>query len=238
MSCPPETGCQQNDTRGKYCIFIDEAGFYELVFKSRLPTAKMFREWVFTKVLPSIRKYGYYKMKDSRIKQRVIFDGKKYYKHQVFSDYAASKNGNILSLKTKKILKMKNNKGYLRFKIYNEKLEKRINYSQHRFVFEVFKGPIPKCFEVDHVNNFKFDNRIKNLQLLTPKQNKQKSLCRLIKSIEIETGKEKRYNSIQEASNKLDIHFSTISNICCKRKSYKTATSKKNEKKYTFKYLY
>ena len=74
--CPPETGGQQNDTRGKYCIFIDEAGLYELVFKSRLPSAKMFREWVFTKVLPSIRKYGYYKIIDSRIKQRVIFEGK------------------------------------------------------------------------------------------------------------------------------------------------------------------
>ena len=32
--------------------FIDEAGFYELVFSSKLPTAKLFREWVFTKVLP------------------------------------------------------------------------------------------------------------------------------------------------------------------------------------------
>ena len=74
--CPPETGGQQNDTRGKYCIFLDEAGFYELVFKSRLPSAKMFREWVFTKVLPSIRKYGYYKIIDSKIKQRVLIDGK------------------------------------------------------------------------------------------------------------------------------------------------------------------
>ena len=217
--------------QGRWVIFIKEAGFYELVFRSRLPAAKIFREWVFTKVLPSIRKYGYYKIIDSRIKQRVIFDGKKYYKHQVFSDYAASKDGNILSLKTKKILKMtKDIGGYLYFTIYNKKIENHIKYSNHRFVFEVFKGPIPKCFEVDHVNNFKFDNRIKNLQLLTPKQNKQKSLCRLIKSIEIETGKEKMYNSIKEASIKLDIHFSTISNICCKRKSYKTATSKKNEK--------
>ena len=50
-----KTGGQQNDTRGKYCIFIDEAGFYELVFRSRLPSAKIFREWTFTKVLPSIR---------------------------------------------------------------------------------------------------------------------------------------------------------------------------------------
>ena len=61
----PETGRQQNDTRGKYCIFIDEAGFYELVFSSKLEAAKRFRDWVFTTVLPSIRKYGQYKMFDS-----------------------------------------------------------------------------------------------------------------------------------------------------------------------------
>ena len=74
--CPCETHGQQIDTRGKYCLFVDEPGFYELVFKSRLPSARIFREWVFAKVLPSIRKYGYYRMIDLRIKQRVIFDGK------------------------------------------------------------------------------------------------------------------------------------------------------------------
>ena len=104
-----ETPPQQNNTRGKYCLFVDEAGFYELVFRSRLPAAKMFREWVFTKVLPSIRKYGYYKTMDSRIKQRVIFDGKKYYKHPIFSNYAARKNGDIINVK-----KNKKNKDYKR----------------------------------------------------------------------------------------------------------------------------
>ena len=89
--CHPETGSQQIDTRGKYCLFVDEAGFYELVFRSRLPAAKMFREWVFSKVLPSVRKFGYYKNFDLRIKQRVIIDGVKYYKHPVFSNYAARK---------------------------------------------------------------------------------------------------------------------------------------------------
>ena len=54
LSCHPETGGQ---VQGRWIIFVDEPGFYELVFKSRLPAAKMFREWVFTKVLPSIRKY-------------------------------------------------------------------------------------------------------------------------------------------------------------------------------------
>ena len=175
-SCPREI---RDQVQGRWIIFIDEAGFYELVFKSRLPSAKMFREWVFAKVLPSIRKYGYYKTMDSRIKQRVIFEGKKYYKHPVFSNYAARKNGNILSLKSEKILKMtKDIGGYLRFQIYNEKLEKRINYSQHRFVFEVFRGPIPHCLEVDHINKVKYDNRIKNLQLLTPRQNLEKSKIR------------------------------------------------------------
>ena len=77
-------------SQGRWIIFVDEPGFYELVFKSRLQTAKMFREWVFAKVLPSIRKYGYYKMIDYRIKQRVIFEGEKYYKHQVFYNYAAN----------------------------------------------------------------------------------------------------------------------------------------------------
>ena len=224
------TGCSMT-------YFLDEAGFYELVFRSRLPKAKMFREWVFTKVLPSIRKYGYYRIFDSRIKQRVIFDGKKFYKHPVFNNYAANKNGDVLSLKSEKILKMEKNKGYLRFKIYNEKLEKRISYFQHRFVYEVFKGSITRYFEIDHVNNVKTDNRIKNLQLLTHKQNIEKSKNKPIISINIETGKEKRFISIKTASNKLNIDSSLISDICRKRKYHKRAKSKKDGCKYTFKFI-
>ena len=63
--CPCESRGQQIDTRGKYCIFINEPGFYELVFGSKLEFAKKFRQWVFNTVLPSIRKYGQYKMFDS-----------------------------------------------------------------------------------------------------------------------------------------------------------------------------
>ena len=60
-----ETPPQQNGTKGKYFTFINEPGFYELVFGSKLEFAKKFRQWVFTTVLPSIRKYGQYKMFDS-----------------------------------------------------------------------------------------------------------------------------------------------------------------------------
>ena len=35
------------ETRGcTFTFYINEAGFYELVFRSRLPAAKMFRQWV------------------------------------------------------------------------------------------------------------------------------------------------------------------------------------------------
>ena len=92
------------ETRGCTCTFyINEAGFYELVFRSRLPAAKMFRHWVFSKVLPSIRKYGYFKMFKSKLKQRVIIDGVKYYKHNVFTNYAASIDGDVINLKLKEL---------------------------------------------------------------------------------------------------------------------------------------
>ena len=99
-----QPGDSPGQVQGRWIIFLDEAGFYELVFKSRLPSAIIFREWVFSKVLPSIRKFGYYKNFDSKIKQRVIIDGKKYYKDLVFSNYAANKNGDVLSLKSERIL--------------------------------------------------------------------------------------------------------------------------------------
>ena len=226
-----------SDLRGKYFTFINESGFYSLVFSSKLETAKKFKRWVTSEVLPSIRKYGYYKLFDSRIKQRVIIDGVKYYKHQVFSNYAANKNGKVINVKTGRIIKMANSKGYLQFTICNKKLEKQKNYSQHRFVYEVFRGPIPSCLEVDHRNGIKNDNRIKNLQLLTPTQNKQKSKNRSIISINIENGKEREFISIKSASNKLEINCSKISNICCKRKYNKTATSKSDGCKYTFRFI-
>ena len=46
-------------------FFINESGFYSLVLSSKLETAKKFKKWVTSEVLPSIRKYGQYKIFDS-----------------------------------------------------------------------------------------------------------------------------------------------------------------------------
>lgn len=41
-------------------IIIDEAGFYSLVLRSKLPSAEAFQEWVTSEVLPTIRKHKMY----------------------------------------------------------------------------------------------------------------------------------------------------------------------------------
>ena len=220
------------------CVIINESGFYELVFKSRLPAAKMFREWVFEKVLPSIRKYGYFNMYKSIKKRRVIIDEVKYYKHPEFSNYAASKDGDVINVKKNKVMSMiKNNCGYLHFNIYNKDLKKIKTNLQHRFVYEVFNGKIPSHLEIDHLNENKTDNRIKNLQLLTHKQNIEKSKNKPIISTNIKTGEKRIFDSIKKTFIELDISRSNISNICKNKKSCKTATSKKDGCKYTFSYL-
>ena len=56
---------------------INESGFYSLVLLSKLPSAKKFKRWVTSEVLPSIRKNGAYiaeeKLRDSnaRLEERV-----------------------------------------------------------------------------------------------------------------------------------------------------------------------
>jgi len=39
---------------------INEGGLYSLIFSSKLPTAKAFKKWVTSEILPSIRKHGIY----------------------------------------------------------------------------------------------------------------------------------------------------------------------------------
>ncbi|MGM0316918.1 MULTISPECIES: phage antirepressor [Enterococcus] len=46
--------------RNQYPTLINESGVYDLIFGSNLPSAKKFKRWVTSEVLPAIRKHGIY----------------------------------------------------------------------------------------------------------------------------------------------------------------------------------
>ncbi len=57
-----DKGVTKCDTLGgaQNFIIINESGLYSLVLSSKLPTAKEFKRWVTSEILPSIRKHGAY----------------------------------------------------------------------------------------------------------------------------------------------------------------------------------
>ena len=48
-------------------------------------------------------------------------------------------------------------------------------YLQHRYVWEKHNGKIPKGMQIHHINGNKEDNRLENLALVTPSENKRMS---------------------------------------------------------------
>lgn len=59
---PEDKGVTKCDTLGgsQEMTVINESGLYSLIMSSKLPTAKQFKHWVTSEVLPTIRKHGGY----------------------------------------------------------------------------------------------------------------------------------------------------------------------------------
>lgn len=53
-------GLIDNLGRTQQTIFINESGLYSLILSSKLPSAKSFKHWVTSEILPTIRKTGGY----------------------------------------------------------------------------------------------------------------------------------------------------------------------------------
>ena len=71
-------------------FFINESGFYSLLLSSKLETAKKFKRWITSEVLPSIRKYDQYKLFDSPWNKMIMISNEKelHYKVvQLIKDY-------------------------------------------------------------------------------------------------------------------------------------------------------
>ena len=111
-----------------------------------------------------------YNIKDF-IKEFKIYNTVEFKKLDNFDNYFIYEDGRIFSFKLKRFLKPKDNgHGYKIVELRNNG-EKKICYI-HRLIYEVFKGPIQKGLEIDHANGIRSDNRLNNLRLLTPKENK------------------------------------------------------------------
>ena len=50
--------------QGREMVIINESGLYSLVLSSKLPSAKKFKRWVTSEVLPALRKTGQYQVKE------------------------------------------------------------------------------------------------------------------------------------------------------------------------------
>lgn len=93
--------------------------------------------------------------------------------------YQASNFGRIKSLERidalghrlkEKILKTARDRyGYYQVELYKNSIGKM--YLVHRLVWIAFNGQIPESMQVNHINEIKSDNRLKNLNLMTPKEN-------------------------------------------------------------------
>jgi len=98
-----------------------------------------------------------------------------------FTGYYIDTNGRVFTEKKgvrnlkgelRELKPSKKKTGYLYTNIYwGKKITERASLRIHRVVYETFVGIIPEGFVVDHINDIKDDNRLENLQLLTPKDN-------------------------------------------------------------------
>lgn len=109
--------------RTQHPTWINESGLYALIFGSKLESAKRFKHWVTSDVLPSIRKHGVYAvdelinnpemaikaftaLKEEREKNKVLIaDNQRMKPKEIFADAVASSKTSILIGDLAKILK-------------------------------------------------------------------------------------------------------------------------------------
>jgi hypothetical protein len=74
----------------------------------------------------------------------------------------------------------------------------------------------PVGLDIDHINRDKTDNRISNLRVVTHKENCNNTI-RVLNSkaivVKLQDGQEKRFSSVKEAAEMLNLHKSGINSV-------------------------
>lgn len=123
-------------------------------------------------------------------------------------------------------------KKYYSVKLYKNgvKTNKRVN----RLVWEAFNGSIPEGMEVNHIDENTKNNRLDNLNLMTPSENSNwgTRTNRIVKNAKLEKPVQQlsldgltvaEYKSVGEASRATGVCKISIMNVCNNKPKYLTA---------------
>lgn len=141
--------------------------------------------------------------------------------------YQVSNLGRVKSLnyhrtgKEKLFTPYKNRCGYLLVNF--RKNGKKTGYSVHTLVYSTFNGPIPDGMQVNHINEVKTDNRLENLNLMTPQENcnwgtRNERIGKMVAQFDKEGNLVDIFKTAREAENMLKIWGTTIIACCRHRK--------------------
>ena len=97
----------------------------------------------------------------------------------------------------------------------------------HRHVWREHYGEIPKNMQIDHINHNKHDNRIENLQLLTSKQNCQRSQG--VKGYRFDSRKKSRPYQAQRVLNCVTYYLGMFGTPCGAKMAWNTFLINKGE---------
>ena len=142
--------------------------------------------------------------------------------------FRKGKNGSLSSVKEKILKPGILNSGYYIIGLTKQSILKF--YYVHRLVWIAFNGSIPEGYDINHLNEKKFDNRLKNLNLMTHIENinygtgierSTKKRSKVVLQFDLQDNFIKEFSSIIQVERELGFSCGNIVN-CCKGK-YKQA---------------
>ena len=156
------------------------------------------------------------------------------YSHPSYSNSYTTDNGGVYNSRTGKELGTPSKNGYIRISI-RPRGENPISLLAHVFIWEAFNGEeTDKYFKIIHIDGDKLNNRPDNLKRIINESSNPVCQSRKIIATNLATGDNKFFNSIYQASKSLQINSGSIKLIAEEKR--KTAKSKLNGNKYSFKY--
>lgn len=135
-------------------------------------------------------------------------------------DRLANRNGGTMLCKGRILKPLKTSNGYHQVDLYND--GKKIRFYVHRLVYEAFNGQIPEGMQVNHIDEDKTNNRLDNINMMTPKENtnwgtgnerRAKSKSKPIIQLDLEGNFLAEFEGQNDAARKLNINPGCICRV-------------------------